>query len=586
MIREQVLGIVAMEPMGEYDATVKYEKLNIVTFNGSTYCALKDTLGNEPTNENFWQLVAEKGDKGDTYVLTEEDKENIKNEITENANSGFNKNVEEKTTTFDNHVTEKTSSFDTNSLNKTNEFNTNATNKVEEYNTNADARLNEYNANADGLMTIAVDTRNELERIKNDVLETGEASGTFIHLKDSTMAEYQELEVDGTCEQGENPSPEYPQEITVIENSLKVISCNKNLIDIDLIPTNENSDIQTTKNNNGSITIKGNSTSQWINVTNYKYCPFNKNVNYCFSIDKVVTYNVQLKLVFADNTHEVKTIRAGETSVNFSVSRKVSYYYIYIYNGNTLGEINDTLFIQLEEGTQATYFEEHLETVINANLGNEFVGGIRDDSKDTLRISYNEEDGEYHLYLDKVIGKITFDGTQNISGINASLTNTTRLHFANILPYTCTEPSYFKSNRLLYKGVWAADEEGMYFTKYSKDVIIRINKATIGTTKEEINNWLSKNPMEVYYKINEPYTIDLGVVEMPITYDEATNLFTDSNLLPAINAKYYRNFTETVRNLQINNETLKNELASFENRLAALEAVQVSVVNESEVIEQ
>ena len=43
MIREQVLGIVAMEPMGEYSANVKYEKLNIVTYNGSTYSALKDT---------------------------------------------------------------------------------------------------------------------------------------------------------------------------------------------------------------------------------------------------------------------------------------------------------------------------------------------------------------------------------------------------------------------------------------------------------------------------------------------------------------------------------------------------------------
>ena len=49
-----------------------------------------------------------------------------------------------------------------------------------------------------------------------------------------------------------------------------------------------------------------------------------------------------------------------------------------------------------------------------------------------------------------------------------------------------------------------------------------------------------------------------------------------------INAKYYKNFISTIRNLQINNNNLKNELASIENRLAELEKAKENVTNNEE----
>ena len=79
------LGIVGIKNMGEYNSQTKYEKLNVVTYQGSSYCALKDTTGNLPTNTEYWQLYAEKGGvgpqgpkpvKGVDYY-TEEDKAEI-----------------------------------------------------------------------------------------------------------------------------------------------------------------------------------------------------------------------------------------------------------------------------------------------------------------------------------------------------------------------------------------------------------------------------------------------------------------------------------------------------------------------------
>jgi len=59
----RTLGTVAMTPKGEYDSSAYYEKLNVVTYNGSSYVALQNTHGNLPTNTTYWQLLAQKGAK-------------------------------------------------------------------------------------------------------------------------------------------------------------------------------------------------------------------------------------------------------------------------------------------------------------------------------------------------------------------------------------------------------------------------------------------------------------------------------------------------------------------------------------------
>lgn len=61
-----VLGIVGMKNCGDYDNNTNYEKLNVVTYQGSSYCAKGNTVGNLPTNTTYWDLLAQKGDTGDT----------------------------------------------------------------------------------------------------------------------------------------------------------------------------------------------------------------------------------------------------------------------------------------------------------------------------------------------------------------------------------------------------------------------------------------------------------------------------------------------------------------------------------------
>ena len=62
----QDLGKVAYLSKGAYSSTTAYEKNDVVTYQGSSYVSLQATTGNVPTNTTYWQLLASKGDTGNT----------------------------------------------------------------------------------------------------------------------------------------------------------------------------------------------------------------------------------------------------------------------------------------------------------------------------------------------------------------------------------------------------------------------------------------------------------------------------------------------------------------------------------------
>lgn len=82
----RTLGIVAIEPKGEYDATAYYEKLNAVVYNDSTYMALRSSTGVLPTDTEYWQLIGGGVKKEDTILtfntVAELKSSNIKNGMT------------------------------------------------------------------------------------------------------------------------------------------------------------------------------------------------------------------------------------------------------------------------------------------------------------------------------------------------------------------------------------------------------------------------------------------------------------------------------------------------------------------------
>lgn len=714
----QILGKVAYTSRGAYDSSFSYEINDVVTYNGSSYVSKKETKGNLPTNEEYWMLLAE---KGATYQVTEEDLKNIANEITADANSVFNQNVTSKTnafdanassqtsafnenaeksiTAFDNNANAKTTSYNNNATSALSAYNTNHNEKVEAYNTNANTKLEEFNTNASSYDERITDNTNRTKRIENTLYDSGEASGTSINIKDSTLAEFQEISVDGVCKQtttdgynlikdeyikstgvenkpntellksgvytlamcdkiafdspiyirlwknGEmvatdshitninnwsisgfsnvtynyygtalsgtnyisfniddeyeleittlnasgtrrvtlvsgdkpiydfepysggvaSPSPSYPQNIEVIDEDFEVKSIGKNLLDTsNMIKTITKNGVTFTNNGDGTFNVKGTAEIDTtfsivrdlpkdIIKSGEKNCLYsshlydNKSFNYSLILntDNGIKYYVANKIVQSD-FNEVN-------SVNLT---------LYIPAGQTI-EVENVKTALYKSDTVINEYEPYQETRVPINLPDgEFVGKINEDDKDQIRLAFNEENGEYKPKLSKTLGRDVLDGSEYWQLVNSTSDYYEYQAIISSKPalnnYTFAISTHFSNktnNRIVMN---------------DKVMLVRVPASENITTVDEFKNYLSENNVEYFYQLAEPYEVDLGEVDMPLSYSPETNVFTTSDLQPNINAKYYRNFINTIQNLQVNEKALKDELVDIQSKLNAL----------------
>lgn len=390
------------------------------------------------------------------------------------------------------------------------------------------------------------------------------------------------------------PSPDYPQEIKTITGNLNLTSCNKNLFKM-----NDNYLKGYTTTRNGitlkveddlSISLKGTATARteffligsW-GVKNNNYLP--KKVltlsqsglvdgitsNFAFFKNGINVLNKGLTYIITSQTFDLST--ADFDGMSFAIS---------IGNNKT---IDTRIYTQLEKNSTQTSFEQHIQSQITANLPEgEFIGKINGTYKDILKLEYHEDDGRYHLVLNKMVGKVVLDGSENwILSTNGFILGVAEVY------------KHFKRNLNVFNGICNYFLVGTTSVAWGTNNYCGWNIAGVfwiredhklATTVEDFKTWLSTHNTEVYYVLATPYEVDLGVVDMPLSYDEITNIFTDSDLLPSINAKYYRNFTKTIQNLQVNEKALKEELIDINNRLTALENANTSTTDDSEVTEE
>lgn len=738
-ITKQLLGKVMVTNRGEYNSSTTYEILDIVSYNGSSYISKENDNTDLPASSDSWQLLAL---KGDTYEVSETDIKNIAKQITDNANSEFNNNVNTKLKEYNDNAknktdayetnasdklegynkndTDKLSAYNSNAKNKTEIYDTNATEKLNDYNSNASTKLKEYNSNAETKISEfnsstnvqkITNLSNEFYRVKDEVLETGEASDSYIHVEDSAMAELLSLKIDGVTKQttttGKNllpratkktqtidgitftinedgtivangtatnkstlylgnsttlasgiytissglngtsrvrfglevgnnylntntsrtetfdsettiknsyyqidsginvnnlilkpmieqgstatdfepytggqpsPSPDYPQEISVLTGDIKLTSCGKNLVGKMVL---------------GDIDPKTGLFRQTSNsICSERYISYDDLKKYYIKIN-----NAPLSVNIRWYNQKLEYIGYGVSSNNGIIDNHViTDITSYIPNDTTpkyfkiryqdVSSLNSTWCIS----TDPNYFGEYVESSITVKLPEgEFIGKFSDTNKDYVSLEYNKEEVQYHVVANKYIGKTILDGTQSI--VYSAVANVDK--FVAQFDVRIKSNSQLVSNRFTFSAnAWTADAENIGAGGASGTYIqIKISQSRLNRVDANgIKEYMKNNPTEVYYQLSTPYKIDLGPIDMPLSYDEVANIFTDSDLLPTINAKYYRNFITTIQNLQVNNDTLKNELSNIESRLTALENANTSAVDnnpteESEVTE-
>ena len=368
-----------------------------------------------------------------------------------------------------------------------------------------------------------------------------------------------------------SPSPNFPQNISVLTGNIKLTSCRKNLIPLNSF-FNNNDFILT----NDLVTQKNKVSASWAwtyDKAIFKFKILKGTYTLTYFADILSTnYSAQFRIIDINNNEvassEVKQ-KFDKGSISFTIDKDLEI--------GIVAKIYDGAWrFQLEKGSTATEYEPYQDSSLNITIpSNEFVGKINDTNKDTLKVVY-KDDGHYHLMLNKMVGKIILNDYTNISTYIFNSMN--GIQFKNVL----TENQDCANGLSNYSSIVGKRyvESTIWVGVNSKDVFwLGILDLLNISTIDEFKNWLLNNTVIVYYVLKTPYEIDLGIVDTLLTFDEITNIFTDSDLYPVINVKYYRNFIKTIQNLQVNNDTLKNELSNIESRLAALENANTSEID-------
>jgi len=487
--------------------------------------------------------------KGVDY-FTGQDKSEMVSVITEDANSDFNQNA----------------------ISKMNEFNENATNKLNDYNTNATNRINEFNENSESITNSVANVSNELERVKDGLFEVLEAEGKYIQLKDSAHLKIKEIEFEA----------EFEQETTKGRNFLPFPT--------NPFPVAGNDNVLTaTKNEDGTIQIKGTKeTTGWSTV----HFAFGKSITL-----PAGTYTTQNGFLLGTVTESGTYKNNGGTftmtepwhfSGGYYQTSNIGNHDIkllpMLVAGDTLGDfesytegksspnpkypqpiktLEGSFNIVVDSGKEETV-ADYLHSQITLNLPNgEFIGKFDEINKDTLKIKFNENDGKYHKVLHKMLKRVILDGNRvwyeriNANGVKQFYTDAGTKGVKNLLQ-CCTHFANYNDSLYNYGKV----NDFAIFTNTNIFICCVSDDMSLDDFKAKLNE---KN-LVAYYILNNPYEVDLGPIDIPITYDDETNIFTGNDLISNIKVKYYREFPKINELENILNQNT-SDLMKLENML-------------------
>lgn len=380
---------------------------------------------------------------------------------------------------------------------------------------------------------------------------------------------------------GASPNPDYPQEIKTITDSLKVTSCDDGLFDGEFRQGSWNSINDNTRcfNKNNIYVEPGNYLLITnLDINNYRYGILVSDDNYPAQVENF-SYDSGWKQA---NKFEFNLTETGNLGINVSSINNAN------INPSTFANVK-WLLIKLD-----------LVSIIEAKLPEgEFIGYINTTNRDILSTKYNRNAAVYQWVLNKYIAKITIDGTKG----SFSMPSVGRFNIDNIISnYLKTSQSYGITtkcdNYISFPQTLSNSDFDKLTSGYNYGIglgggtanNIRIKNVNFSNV-EDFKNDLKQHPITLYYILNTEsrQTLDLGVIDMPMSYKDITNIFTDSDLLPTINVKYYRVFDKTIQNAQINEKTLKQEItdlnatvSALDTRLKALETKTVEEPTESE----
>ena len=279
-----------------------------------------------------------------------------------------------------------------------------------------------------------------------------------------------------------SPSPDYPQEIESVENP-SVIVTGKNLA--------------ITQNVRGSN-----------NLVNAKIVRGQK-YTLSFDCNKRVAMNINSKRQSGTTLRNINPLKIGRNSCSFrAIDDGDIFFNCYGSTDNTDNlQINN---IQIERGDTSSDYEPY-KGIQTATLNYEL--NAIDDVKDELVV---KSDGTGRL-IQKWKRRIIDDSVSLYIDINPKHEVGVLI---NILAYRDATNTQSNLYSLIYsdkltaiKNIYDEDAVGIGYTTTSDYVRLRL-PVSIGTTDEEIKNYLEQNPIEILYLLKEPIVTNLSAEEV------------------------------------------------------------------------
>ena len=343
-----------------------------------------------------------------------------------------------------------------------------------------------------------------------------------------------------------SPNPDYPQMITTLKDSMKIVQTRKNLFNTTNKEYNLASlDIDISNNElliNGTST---GSTGKFVIADNLNL----KTSNYIFSFfaNKIIP---NLTFEFYDLEDNLCKFESANNKMNGSIAiQNQSIKKINAYSNGTQ-TFSHEIKLQIEEGTVATDYEEYKSNEYDIDLQDNELVKLTDDIKDTVDI-----DKSGNVSLNKRIGKVILNGTESwfLSNVGSyQVFGLTKSDVAKNILISDRFTYYKQVNNI-------KDREGISNDNTKQRIYISNGTSS---TVEDFKAWLSENNVTVYYELAEPTTSSLGQLTNFKTFASVNHFFLEANLATNFEIKYAQDLQKVISKQQEEIDELKMLLSS------------------------
>jgi len=300
---------------------------------------------------------------------------------------------------------------------------------------------------------------------------------------------FKSLKLKGQTSQGENPSPDSPQDVNNVSGYNEINICGKNLFDKDNIISGYRLD--------GS----GNPSSSANNEFTSDFIPVESGTTYIRSYGNISAYT---RTCFYDKNKSF--VSKNDDSQSFTIPSNVKY----IRFSEYLSKL-DTM--QLEQGSSVTSYTVHQGNNFEINLGTIELCKIS-----TYQDYIFKRDGKWWKH--KAIGKKILNGTENWA-LESSGNSNFRYHINNFYDGVTMNNTNSYCNRFPIKEITnSTTDYGVYGS--GTDYYFRIRTET-EMTLDNFKTWLSSNNVVVYYVLATPIDEEITYAPLLRQLDELYN---------------------------------------------------------------